>query len=92
MQDQDVVMDEKLVQELERLKHIQTEISTCEHSEHDRRVSFYERIEGRKHALRDTAQKVNINVDHAQSSNMYVRQPEHPFKAEERNILQLMAN
>lgn len=27
-----------------------------------------------------------------QGSCMYVRQPEHPFKAEERNILQIMAN
>ena len=86
-------MDEKLIEELKRLNNIPQETSTCEHSEHDKRVSFFERVEGRKNAFKEAAAKVNVNIDsNAQSSSMHVRQPEHPFKAEERNILQIMAN
>ncbi len=86
-------MDEKLIEELKRLNNISADVSTCEHSEQDKRVSFFERVEGRKNAFKEAANKVNISIEsNAQSNSMYVRQPEHPFKAEERNILQIMAN
>lgn len=86
-------MDDKLIEELNRLTKVSS-VSTRENSDVDKGVSFFKRVEGRKNAFKEATQKVNVSFDNTcvQGSSMYVRQPEHPFKAEERNILQIMAN